>query len=87
MVVRRTEGVVCHPPSWGEYDKVSQGHSSTGCFGCQDSEDGRILEKSKGKKHETEQGSELSAQVTRVVNLADTASPLPKIFCHLHLIA
>lgn len=87
VVVRWAEGVVCYPPSRGEYDKVSQCHSSTGRLGCQDSEDRRILEKSKVKKHETEQGSELSAQLIQVVNLIDTASPLPKRFCHLHLIA
>lgn len=50
VVVGWTEGVVSYPPSRGEYDKVSQCHSSTGCLGCQDSEDGRILEKSKAKK-------------------------------------
>lgn len=86
MVVRWTEGVVSHPPSWGKYDKVSKCHSSTGRLGCQDSEDGRILEKSKVKKHDSEQGSERFAQVTQVVNLTDTACSLLKHFCHLHLI-
>lgn len=42
--------------------------------------------KAKQKKHEAEQGLELSAQVTQLVNLTDTASPLPKHFCHLYLI-
>lgn len=86
VVVRGAEGVVSHPPARGEYDKVSQCHSSTGRLGCQDSEDGRILEKSKAKKHEMEQASELSAQVTWVVKMTDTASPWPKHFCHPHLI-
>lgn len=86
MVVRWTEGVVSYPPSWGEYDKVSKCHSSACRLCCQHSEDGRILEKSKAKKHETEQGSELSVQVTQVVNLTDTASSLLKPFCHLDLI-
>lgn len=86
VVVRGAEGVVGHPPAWGEYDKVSECHASTGRLGCQDGEDGRILEKSKAKKNEMEQGSDLSAQVTRVVKLTDTASPWPKHFCHLHLI-
>lgn len=50
VVVRRPEGVVGNPPSWGEYDKVSNCHSRTGRLGCQDSEDRWILKKTTKQK-------------------------------------
>lgn len=45
MVVRRTEGVVSHPPPWGEDDKVRNGHTWFCGFGGQHGEDRWILEK------------------------------------------
>lgn len=43
VVVRWTEGVVSHTPSWWEDDKISNGHPRFGGLGSQHSKYGWIL--------------------------------------------
>lgn len=43
VIVRWTEGVVSHTPSWREDDKISNGHPRFGGLGSEHSEYRRIL--------------------------------------------
>jgi hypothetical protein len=42
MIVRRSEGILTHHPSWRENDKISQSNSRHGCFDCENRENRRV---------------------------------------------
>lgn len=49
VVIRRPEGLICHPPPRWEDDKVSNGHSRSERLGREHCENGRILWTQKGR--------------------------------------
>lgn len=43
VIIRWTEGVIGHSPTWGKDDKISNGYTWSSGFGSQHSKDGWIL--------------------------------------------